>query len=294
MEKKKYYSDEDLHKANQSDFKALLVEFGFNHLHNTFFENPFRKDTKPSFSVFDSKHGIQIAKDQATGDKYTCITFLQKLKGWELYECVEFLLDFSNVFVQTEKIRERARNVNIPISEMPKLLEATKEQQDNLNYYLKVKRKISPTLCKKYVEYKQYELSNKMYYGIFFKNNSDGYAVRNPYIKLTLGTADFTTIENDDYKDWIVFEGFIDFLSAISHYQKEFKANILVLNSTSHTRKAIDYLILTLYEDSRIFTFLDNDEAGRKAQKEFDQITVLDCARVYQGYNDFNEFLTSK
>ncbi len=305
MEKKKY-SKEQTETALKVDLRALLNHFGFYQIKGTLFENPFRNEQKSnSFSVFrHKKTGKYLAKDLSNGKTWNCIDFIQDYKKINFIESIEFLLNFSGVFVPTT-------NESLYYSEEPQPLPifkpCTKEQENNLNYYLKIERGVSPTLARKYIKYLQYEKKGRTYYALCFRNNSKGYSIRNPKIKRTFGIADFTTIEPQDkhgnslYSDWIVFEGFVDFLSALTYFKKEFKANIMILNSTSFRQRAINYMLDNLVVDNptRVFCFLDNDETGEETFElifeQFAEIGVFNYSKkIYPNHKDFNVFLTSK
>ena len=84
-------------------------------------------------------------------------------------------------------------------------------------------------------------------------------------------------------------EGFMDFLSFLS-MKEEATSACLVLNSVSNTAKAIRYM--NTQGISSIRTFLDNDDAGRRAVQEFarEGFQVEDMSRYYKDFKDFNDF----
>ncbi len=57
-----------------------------------------------------------------------------------------------------------------------------------------------------------YRMNDKNYFGIGFKNDSNGYEIRNKYSKICLGKKDVSTIRNSS-NSLRVFEGFFRFLS---------------------------------------------------------------------------------
>ena len=87
-----------------------------------------------------------------------------------------------------------------------------------------------------------------------------------------------------------VFEGFIDYLSALA-LDIINGTDAIILNSVSNVNKAIpvlkDYSIINCY--------LDHDNAGETALAELTAIygsTVIDRSTLYSGFNDLNEYLT--
>ncbi len=304
------YSEQQKQTAFQTDLRAVLQHFGYNKISNskssTHFEHPLRTEkSSASFSVFYGKNKIWNAKDLSTGKTWRVLELVKELKKWDFKEAIKFLLSFNGQYSEPTNSSFSFQNQDEEVQPLPNHKEATIKQINSLNYYLKKERGISPSLAKKYLKYVQYEQKGKTYYSLWFPNNSNGFAVRNSIFKACFVSSDITTIEPMDsdkwgewtlYNDWIVFEGFMDFLSAITHYQKPFKANILVLNSTTNTQKGIDYMLDRMTEDTRVFCFLDNDNAGRNAfseiNEQFAEVGVYDKSNLYNEYKDFNQFIT--
>lgn len=89
-----------------------------------------------------------------------------------------------------------------------------------------------------------------------------------------------------------VFEGFIDYLSALTLGIINV-ADAIILNSVCNVNKAIpiikDYTVINFY--------LDNDNAGISTLVELTKqfgSAVIDRSALYSGYNDLNEYLTHK
>ena len=79
-----------------------------------------------------------------------------------------------------------------------------------------------------------YKISNKKYFGIGFKNDANGYEVRNKYSKICIGRKDITTIKNKS-NNLRIFEGFIDYLS-FKQMEKTLKkalSDYVILNSVT-------------------------------------------------------------
>ncbi|KXA39025.1 toprim domain-containing protein, partial [Prevotella corporis] len=115
----------------------------------------------------------------------------------------------------------------------------------------------------------------------------------NKTFKGTIAPKDITPIFTDKIINQIqptcVFEGFMDFLSFLS-MKEEVTSACLVLNSVSNTAKAIRYM--NAQGISSIRTFLDNDDAGRRAVQDFIKagFHVEDMNIHYKGFKDLNEF----
>ena len=137
-----------------------------------------------------------------------------------------------------------------------------------------------------------YSVKGKSYFAVALGNVSGGYELRNKYFKGCRGRKDIS------YLPWsrdgpstvcAVFEGFIDFLSALT-LGIITKNDVMVLNSVVNVNKAIPFL----NDYSVVNCYLDNDNAGRTALTELTAIygtTVIDRSSLYSGFNDLNEYL---
>lgn len=156
--------------------------------------------------------------------------------------------------------------------------------------YLK-SRKLNIEFCKKYLVEVYYQINDKKYFGVGFKNDVGGIEIRNKYTKLCLGKKWYTSIKNKS-KQLIVLESWSDFLSLLILYPKtENQFDFVILNSLSMLNK-LD-VVFDKYE--KVFLSLDNDEAGTKAtQKHLDVLGEkgIDIRYLYNnGSKDLNEFL---
>ena len=130
----------------------------------------------------------------------------------------------------------------------------------------------------------------KKYFALAFENDKSGYELRNKIWKGGTSPKTITTIQGNPEK-LNVFEGFMDFLSALVHYQQTAPSNTtIVLNSLSHLRNL--YSILPNY--IQVNLFLDNDQAGKQAVTEIQnrfQAAVNQAQIIYPNHKDFNEFI---
>jgi hypothetical protein len=151
-------------------------------------------------------------------------------------------------------------------------------------------RRIPYDLARQHCNEVTYELKGKEYYAIGFKNNSGGYELRNPYIKLSSSPKDITTIDNGA-KEVAVFEGFIDFLSFRSLQNKEqyTTQNYVILNSVSFFEKAR----LFMEQHKRIQLYLDRDTTGQKCSLRALSINkkYKDESGLYKHYKDLNDWM---
>ncbi|MFY7911215.1 MAG: toprim domain-containing protein, partial [Emticicia sp.] len=120
-----------------------------------------------------------------------------------------------------------------------------------------------------------------------------GYEIRNCIndidIKTSTKPKTIRTIRVADSRNVNVFEGFFDFLSALSYYQlSEPNHSTIILNTLSFLPKTI--AALSAYQ--RVNCFFDNDDAGKKAFHKCKEanLNVIDRSAIYSDFKDFNEF----
>lgn len=170
--------------------------------------------------------------------------------------------------------------------------------------YLTNQRGINPDIAVKYlveVQYRNNE-NGKTYFAVGIRNENEGYEIRNAYFKSSIGQKGISFIKGKAQGKAAVFEGFMDFLSALTYYQsidlakfqELIEADTIIMNSASFQEQTKNALKEGNY--SRILLYLDNDTTGQKVKNffstEFQGITE-DCSSTYQEHKDFNEFLIS-
>ena len=134
-----------------------------------------------------------------------------------------------------------------------------------------------------------YCVNGKFYFAVAFENVSGGWELRNQYFKGCRGRKDISYLpwaRDGPSKECAVFEGFIDYLSALT-------ADAIILNSVVNVNKAVP----CLKGYTAINCYLDNDTAGRTALTELTAIygsTVIDRSILYSEFNDLNEYLTNQ
>lgn len=160
--------------------------------------------------------------------------------------------------------------------------------------YLK-ERGIPAHIAKANCKEAHYSVNGKPYFAAAFENVSGGWEQRNRYFKGCRGRKDIS------YLPWsrdgpstvcVVFEGFIDYLSALT-LDIISGADAIILNSVVNVNKAVLYL----RNYTVINCYLDNDNAGQTALAELTAIygsTVIDRSTLYSEFNDLNDFLVNQ
>ena len=140
-----------------------------------------------------------------------------------------------------------------------------------------------------------YSVNGRFYFAVAFENISGGRELRNRYFKGCRGRKDISYLpwaRDGPSTECAVFEGFIDYLSALTLGIIS-GADAIILNSVVNVNKAVPYL----KGYTSINCYLDNDTAGRTALTELTAIYgsfVIDRSILYSEFNDLNEYLTNQ
>lgn len=155
--------------------------------------------------------------------------------------------------------------------------------------YLK-ERAIPLPLARKFCKEISYQVADRKYFAIGFRNNSGGYELRNKIIKISSSPKDITTFENGNDR-CAIFEGFFDFLSylVLNEETAITAMDFIVLNTISFIKKALK--ITPRYKE--VLLFLDNDNAGQNCSRELlaTAVNFKDESSLYKDYNDLNDYL---
>lgn len=289
-------------QANQISIKAYLASKGIHpikdHGYYGMYHSPLREDSNASLKV-DYNKNLWI--DFGSNEGGTMIDLIMRINRCTLNDAMQELNQYNNTSVnqynnttvqqQSDSFSFHGSNSNNNNSAIiiQRILPITHKA---LIGYLS-ERKINIDIAKQHCSEIHYSVNNKPYFAIGFPNDNKGWILRSePFKGCT--SMDITTYRNtDSLKDtYLVFEGFMDYLSYLTlkniHIPQE---NVIVLNSLSNLPKAINQL----KDYKEVQTYLDNDEAGKKATQLIKQShsTVMDQSTHYTKYKDLNEYLIS-
>ena len=258
-----------------------------------FVKSPFREERTPSFKINILKN---IWYDFGLGEGGSVLDLIIKLKNCSAKEAVKILKEFADTdgtspssfsfSPASTTLRTEETESKIKIKKVSEL------KNRALLEYLQ-SRKIDVNIAKKYLKEIYYYARNKHYFGIAFENDSGGFEVRNRYFKGCICKKDITTISKNSDKV-AIFEGFMDFLSALTYYEKnDVESDVIILNTLALLLK------VDLSKYKKINLFLDNDEAGESAtfeiiRKYSENAKVKNYSFLYKSCKDFNEFLQIK
>ena len=269
---------------NKISVEVVLQSFGHfptkQNEKEAWFLNPFSKENDASFKINKNLNCWYLFSEGIGGNN---IDLMKKYLNASISEVLNWAenQNFSSFRQQTN---------NQKLFNLPKtyeIVEVKEIQHPALIQYLK-SRKIEDH--KHLIQEIHYQMNNKNYFGIGFKNDSDGYEIRNAYSKICLGKKDITTIKNKS-KSLLIFEGFFDFLS-FKNIEKALEnepSDYMILNSVSMINKIKNSL--DNYE--KIDLYFDNDEAGTRAVEMIknDLKNAEDCRILYPGFKDLNDWL---
>jgi len=282
-------------QANQINIVDFLTKSGIVPIktrgRNFWYNSPLRNEKTPSFKV-DLIRNAWF--DFGVGCGGHLIDLVCKMYDVDLAGSMRILagLDITSQPISFDKQKERAVESPIQIKDVQKL------QNWALIKYLE-DRKIPVNIATKYTTQANYTISNqdtgevKKYFALAFKNDLSGYELRNKYFKGGTSPKTITTIPGNK-KRVNIFEGFMDFLSALVYYRQYSPSNTtIVLNSLSNINRL--YGLLPNYD--QINLFLDNDAAGKSAVEEVNSkfpFVVNRAQILYPEYKDFNDLLIAK
>jgi len=255
------------------------------------YHSPYREDSNVSFKVDYQKN---IWYDFGTNEGGSIIDLVMKMGNCYFHQAANMLENnpaymhinnnadnsFSFNGNKSSNVFENKIENIIPITH-PKLIAWVQERKIDLN------------LANLYCREIHYQNQSGRFFSIGFGNDNGGYELSSPTgFKGCFPPKDIKTIRND--KDsCLVFEGFWDFLSYLTIQKVEkTKHDVAVLNSVANIEKAMSFL----KRHKSIYTYLDNDDAGRKATELIKSAnsTVYNRSTQYAEYKDLNDYLCGK
>ncbi len=250
--------------------------------HYGMYHSPFRADHNASMKV-DYDKNLWI--DYGTGEGGTMIDFVMRLEACTLPEAIRRLVQrlsgISSFSFQGKNSVLKEEKPGITIERVQSI------ENLFLIAYLK-ERRVSIEAAKQYCKEVHYLVNGKPYFAVGFPNNSGGYELRNRYFK-GCTSKDITGIQVGG-DACLVFEGFMDALSFLTIKRiNQFRQNTVILNSVANLPKAENYL----RSQENVYTFLDNDEAGRQATEKLKTVckSLSDQSGLYAKYKDLNAYL---
>lgn len=274
-------------QVKQQDLVAYLALLGFAPQKisgpNYWYLSPLRKENTPSFKV---DRRLNLWYDHGTGLGGNLVDF-----GIRFYNCTvgQFLLRFSGQAAPVPHANPAP--LEHTVGSPSKKISIVRETPLNslvLQRYLR-SRHIPPLIAAVWCKEVIFQLGDKQYRAIGFRNSEGGYELRNTWFKGSSSPKASTYIPKGASKV-AVFEGFFDFLSylSITHGQAGPAADYLVLNSLSFFPS--HYERMERYQQVQLF--LDRDAAGITCTQNAlaRSSRYADESALYRGYKDLNDW----
>lgn len=249
-----------------------------------FYLSPLRAEHTPSFKV---DYAQNLWYDHGTGEGGSIIDLVMRLENCDFTQALQSL--GSDEIKPTASVAPAPATPTVPAL---RILSDSLLQHPALLGYLK-ERGVDPAIVAEHCREVRYAVNDKTYFAIGFRNDAGGWELRNALFKGSSTPKNITTIDNGS-GTIMVFEGFMDFLSYLMLKENAHPTcDTAVLNSVMNLPKALPFL----ERHAVIHTFLDNDEAGRKATAAI----VRRCPRsqvveqaFYRNHKDVNEYLQAR
>jgi DNA primase len=276
---------------NCSQFNKIALEEvlqNFGHLptkqseKEAWYLNPFAPENHASFKLNKRINSWYLFSEGIGGNN---IDFMKKYLNAPISEVLVWAEKQNFSSFQNQRVVPNLKLRNLPKNYQ--ITEVKEIQHPALVEYLQ-KRKVENQI--EFLKEIHYQMNDKNYFGIGFKNDSGGYEIRNAYSKICLGKKDISSIKNDS-KSLRIFEGFFDFLSFknIENYLEKKPSDYIILNSVSLLNKINS--AIGNYENIELY--FDNDEAGNRAVKMIKNksVNAEDCRVLYSNFKDLNDWL---
>lgn len=294
-------------QAKQLSLPDILRKLGHQPAKTTkegrevWYASPFRTEKDPSFHT-SFLGGKWIWKDFGDAGG-TVIDFIMRYRNTDVKGALSFLDDLYGVTpihystIKTAKSNPKTELTEEAIFQLDQVYSFGSRAKSIL-FYITQERGINAEIAKKYlkeVHFKNLQ-TGKPYFAAGFLNVKNGYEIRNPYFKSTVGEKAISHLQNGS-KTVLVFEGFLDFLSYLTDKkQNDTPDDVIILNSISFHVQAAEAIQSKGY--TTILTFFDNDRSGNELTNNyadtFKNARFSPQNHLYIAFKDYNEALIAK
>lgn len=256
---------------------------------NFWYCSPLRHEQEPSFKVCRVKN---VWFDYGTGTGGRLVDLVCRMYQTNVTGA---LLILSGMNIEPLDISFSEKKKDIDQEPGIKIRHIQPLQNHALIQYLE-SRKINTNIAAKYLQEAYYitNSNDKQYFSIAFENDQHGYELRNKYFKGSTSPKDITTIKGKTDFAVNCFEGWADFISALTWYHTDQPSyDTIILNGVGFVEKFID--MLPKY--TKINLYLDNDNAGKETAKTIQNLrsdAINRSMLLFPKSKDFNAFLISK
>jgi len=275
---------------NQFPIRDYLKKLGIQptkgYTHYGIYHSPLRQDQNASFKVDFNKN---LWHDFGTNEGGALIDLVMRMENCAFHEAVTKLERNLNIFsFHGTSLPDEKKN-NIPSLKIRNIAPITHPKLVAWIGQRGVDLRVAQLYCREI----HYQNQAGNFFAIGFGNDRGGYELSSPpNFKSCLSPKEITTIRNNQLT-CLVFEGFWDFLSYLTIQKIEkSKHDVAILNSVANVQKAMNFL----KSHSEIYTYLDNDESGKKATEQIKSrgILVHNRSERYANCKDLNDYLCQK
>ncbi len=290
-------------EANAISIKQYLSENGIQPTKDRgyygMYHSPFREDNNASLKV---DYNQNVWHDFGTGEGGGLIDLVMRMENCSFHEAITRLErkyshadvgTYQSANIPTSNFSFHRKNPDSDLKSPESSITLQNVQpisNSALIEYLH-ERRISIDIARIHCSEVHYSVNSKPYYAVGFRNDKGGYELRNKYFK-GCTSKDITSVTRNS-THCLLFEGFMDYLSFLTtQKQQNAPVDVIVLNSLTNLPKVKN--ALTAYKS--IWTFFDNDVAGKRAVQELQSTcnNVNDLSYFYSGHKDLNEYLCHK
>ncbi|UFH52225.1 toprim domain-containing protein [Spirosoma sp. KNUC1025] len=288
-----YFSKEQISSLKQTPIASYLDSLGIQPVKEAngqlLYHSPLTNENSPSFYVHPAKNVFNCFSSGEKGDVIRLITLLEKLA---FNTALERLSSFDPACSKSFTFGGRnAPNLPPMTPKSSKLILVDDKGMFGpmLTNYI-ISRAIPMVIANQYLQAIRYQNGRYEYQAVGLRSDKGSYALRAKRFKGWLGQSAIRTITIAGSSEINLFEGFFDFLSALTYYKRlKPTCTTVVLNSTSNLTQALSML----KSAKSINCYLDNDAAGHSTLNKLIklELPVTDRSTVYREYKDFNEMI---
>ncbi len=279
----------------------LGYEPAYKYANYHWYNSPVRNERKPSFFVNIERN---LWYDVASSEGGNIIGLVMQLFSCGVSESLQHIGQIfgGNTFFSIQQ-NSSFKSVSTQSKKTPKITSVKDLENTSYGKYLVAyldARRIPLKVAKPYLKNVSFRMNGKPYFALGWQNVNKGWEIRSKYLKTATSKAySFISGTRQGSKGVNVFEGMIDFLTAIVHYGKAPSNDSIILNSTSLMAFVLPYV--QCY--NVVYSYLDNDRTGNRATNYLkdNHLNVKDMRHLYFSsfcpytyFNDFNDWLCMK
>lgn len=296
------YSEREKERLIQTPITEVLAHYGkdYRPRGKGMYLSPLRDESVPSFHVNQSKNTWY---DFGLGEGGGIVDLVCRLSGCDRRDALDTLSIINGRYPDAVTKTRHTRKPSDPADSPIEILRVERSFTSRALIAYAESRGISKAILDRQCQEVTYCFGGNRSYrisAIGFMNDLGGYSLRNSRSKRSNSSYITTIGGQPGNRDVLVFEGFFDYLSHLTFNGiLNAQESVCVLNGVGNVQHS-----LTILEGfSRVFLYLDNDEAGRRTAdtiaghctgKNLNCDTfcqVHDMSHIYRGYNDYNSML---